>query len=86
MASIKGYRSPCNPKRFRVLAEKKPEGKFFVCEGLAKPVRKAHWRLVSTAATFYAARWAVVDEALGRAILPGDCHDVDFVNAAGAIL
>ena len=139
MASLKGYRSPCGPKRFRVLAETKLAGGVFVCEGLAKPVRRAYWRLVSvwpreTLAPFASEREAreelaqakavidnhlrgervtdemcdrvkdaktevkrttavvreliacVVDPALGFTVIPGDCPDVDFVNAAGTVL
>ncbi len=49
------YRSPRNPARFLVLADKAPaqnDAVVFVCEGLAKPARVvsryAYWRLVST--------------------------------------
>lgn len=86
MASVNVYRSPRNPKRFRVLAESKPAGKFFVCEGLADPVRRAHWRLLFACEHYGTAAHAFTQPHLGRAIIPGDCVEVDFVNSAGEVL
>lgn len=61
----------------------------YVCEGLAKPKRRAHWRLVcmirrgpDAAATAKLA----TDPELGYAMIPGDCAEVDFVTAAGEVL
>ena len=45
-----GYRSPCGPKRFRVLADAAPKREadtVFVCAGLPKRTRGADWRLVA---------------------------------------
>lgn len=94
MASLTGYRSPCNPKRFRVLIATtvatcaKPRSGYRLCVGLAKPHRRASWRYVVSFATYaQAAEYgAKQDRALGFAVLSPDCVDVDFVDLAGKVL
>ncbi|MHC4895094.1 MAG: hypothetical protein ACYTFV_17475 [Planctomycetota bacterium] len=87
------YRSPRNPRRFRVLGDKPAaadivDGRVLVCEGLAKPIRGAFWRLVCVldrGPELAPSARVLTRRALGFALIPADGAELDFVSPAGVV-
>ncbi len=89
-----GYRSPCGPKRFRVLADAAPKREadtVFVCEGLPKRTRGADWRLVAvwsraSIAPFTAERKAIEELWLARLAISDRMVAIPYQPTTDAML